>query len=127
MSPVTVELGEFAINALAEERDRGAVHVPGRMTRAIRIYLGDKDSGRPGWPYPGFLAHEEVAERVRLELDVDAELWAEFEAEAERQGVTVPQLTEHAALYLAAEVNAGRITERIPDDLDEEEREPGRS
>lgn len=119
MSPVTVELGEFAVEALAGERDVGAIHVPTRMVRAVRIYLGDRDTGRPGWRYPAFMRGQDVARRTTLELDVAPELWGEFEAEAEGQGVTVEQLAEHAALYLAAEVNAGRITERILDDLGE--------
>jgi hypothetical protein len=117
---VSVEVGEFAVEALAGEGGQGASHVPARVSRAIRIYLADRDSGRPGWRYPGFLKHPDTPVRARLELDVDDELWAEFEAEAGRQGISVEQLTEHAALYLAAEVNAGRITERILDGFEEE-------
>lgn len=115
---VSVEVGEFAVEALAGEEGSGSRHVPGRISRAVQIYLADKGSGRPGWRYPGFLRHPEDARRETVELEVDAGVWAEFEAEAVRQGVTVAQLTEHAALYLAAEVNAGRITERILDDLE---------
>lgn len=118
---VSVEVGEFAVEALAGEGGSGAGYAPARVSRAIRIYLADKDSGRPGWRYPGFLQHPDTAVREKLELDVDEELWAEFVTEAGRQDVTVEQLTEHAALYLAAEVNAGRITERILDDLGEED------
>jgi hypothetical protein len=122
MSPVKVELGEFAIEALAGERDRVAARVPERMALAVRIYLGDRESGRPGWPYPGFLPHREVAQRTTMELDVDEGLWEEFVAEAGRQEVTVTQLSEHAALYLAAEVSAGRITERVLDGLEWDDR-----
>ena len=35
-----------------------------------------------------------------------------------RQEVTVEQLAEHAAFYFAAELDAGRVTERILDDLE---------
>jgi hypothetical protein len=117
---VSVEVGEFAVEALAGEAGNGAGHVPARVSRAIRIYLGDRGAERPGWRYPGFLRHPDTTVREKLELDVDEELWAEFVAEAGRQGITVEQLTEHAALYLAAEVNAGRITERILDDFEDE-------
>jgi hypothetical protein len=37
-------------------------------------------------------------------------------AEAARQQVSVTQLLEHAALYYAAELDAGRLTERILDE-----------
>ncbi len=49
---------------------------------------------------------------------MDSELWREFEEEAERQGVSVEQLAEHAAFYFAAELDAGRVTQRILDDLE---------
>jgi hypothetical protein len=42
----------------------------------------------------------------------------QFEAEAGKQGVSAQQLLEHAAFYFAAELDAGRITRRILDDLD---------
>ena len=46
-----------------------------------------------------------------------SDLWKDFEGEATRQAVRVEQLAEHAAFYFAAEVDAGRITQRILDDL----------
>jgi len=121
MTSVTVDLGEFAVESLAGEGRLGRVHVQARMARAIRCYLGDRSAGRPGWRYPMFLQGQSPDVHVKVDLDVDEELWGEFEAEAEAQEVTVEQLAEHAALYLAAEVNAGRVTERILDDLEESE------
>ena len=35
--------------------------------------------------------------------------------------MSAQQLLEHAVLYFAAEDNAGRVTERILEDLDDEE------
>jgi hypothetical protein len=55
---------------------------------------------------------------VRVEADVDAGLWREFGEEAASQGVTVEQLAEHAAFYVAAEADAGRATTRILADLE---------
>ena len=66
---------------------------------------------------PGLLGGSEVSEDVALRLGLDADLWRAFENEATRQAVSVPQLAEHAAFYLAAELDAGRITQRILDDL----------
>jgi hypothetical protein len=56
---------------------------------------------------------------VEVELEIDDSLWGQMEREAERQHVTVTQLLEHAALYYAAELDAGRLTERILDQLDQ--------
>jgi hypothetical protein len=114
---VTVGLGAFALEALVGEADREPGYAPAQMVRAVQCYLNDRDAERPGWRYPPFLRDQEVATGERLRLSIDDDLWSEFEAEAEGQGVTVGQLADHAALYFAAELNAGRITERILDEL----------
>jgi hypothetical protein len=120
---VAVRLSQLAFEALAAEKPSGSPRAPVRTESAIRIYLSDKGTGRPAWPYPGFLRGSEAQEDVELELDVDPGLWLQFEAEAEKQGVSAQQLFEHAAFYFAAELNAGRVTQRILDDLESTEPE----
>jgi hypothetical protein len=116
--PVALELSQPALEALAGEDDIGSNRAAKRMEAAVRCYLSDKGSGRPAWPYPAFLRGSQVQEDVRLEMDIDVDLWTSFESEAETQGVSIQQLAEHAAFYLAAEIDAGRITQRILDDLE---------
>jgi hypothetical protein len=82
----------------------------------LRCYLGDKDTDRPAWPYPDFLRGTETQGDLQVEFEVEEDLWHDFEAEASAQGISVEQLTEHAAFYFAAELNAGRVTERILED-----------
>lgn len=120
---VIVRLSRLAFDALAGEPGQGSARAPGRTESAIRVYLGDKGSTRPAWAYPGFLRGSEAQEEVGLELNVAPDLWLQFEAEAERQGVSTQQLLEHAALYFAAELDAGRVTQRILEDLDANETE----
>lgn len=112
---VAVVLSRLALEGLT-----GGGDVPAAvgMDGAIRCYLGDRDSERPAWPYPDFLRGSETEGAAAVEIELDASLWGEFEEEAERQGVSVEQLTEHAAFYFAAELDAGRLTQRILDDLD---------
>jgi hypothetical protein len=122
--PVIVRLSQLAFEALAGEEPSGSPRAPVRAGSAVRIYLNDKGSDRPAWPYPGFLRGSETQEDIGLELLVDTDLWLQFEAEAARQGVTTQQLLEHAAFYFAAEIDAGRVTQRILDDLEaKDERE----
>ena len=113
---VAVEIGEFAVEALAGGTGRRADAWSARISRALGVYLADRGSGRPGWAYPDFLRQAGTGARARLELEVDDELWGRFAAEASRQGVSVDRLTEHAALYLAAEMSSGRIAESDLDD-----------
>jgi hypothetical protein len=113
---VTIALSELAIDALRGDPDVGAAS---RMESALRFYLGDGEGGSPAWPYPGFLRGTETRADKKVELDLPAGLWDAFEEEAVRQSVTVEQLSEHAVFYFAAELDAGRVTQRILDQLDE--------
>jgi hypothetical protein len=120
---MVLKLSQLAFDSLAgKEADgeqggsRGLAAT--RMATAIRFYLGDRDAERPAWPYPAFLRGSEVREDVALSLNIEAGQWRAFEAESRRQDVSVQQLAEHAAFYLAAELEAGRITQRILDDLE---------
>ncbi len=114
-----VRIGRFACEAIAAEEERAIdERIPLRAVQAIRCYLNDRDLGRPGWRYPALLREDwGRGEKVELELKVDRELWRLLEEEAERQEVSAEQLVEHAAFYFAAELNAGRVTRRILDEL----------
>jgi hypothetical protein len=117
---VTVRIGELAADALSGEHGRTSRYLRLQLVRAIRLYLHDRGTrGGPGWSYPAFLPQEEGA--LELELNVDEDLWTAFEEEARRQGASASCLVEHAALYYAAELDAGRITERILDELERED------
>jgi hypothetical protein len=115
---VTLGLSQLAFEALSEGQQSGSEQrAELRVEAAIRFYLRDRAAAQPAWPYPAFLHGSEVSEDVELRLGIEQDLWQEFEIEAGRQGVSVQQLAEHAAFYLAAELDAGRITQRILDDL----------
>jgi hypothetical protein len=115
---VTVRLGEFACSAIAGEGPDSGEQLSARIVAAIRCYLNDKGSGGLRWSYPSFLAEEEGHDEVTLRLAIDDELWRSVEREAEEQGVSAQKLVTHAVLYVAAEVDAGRMTRRILEDLE---------
>jgi hypothetical protein len=116
---VTVKLSEFVCSVVAGEGSGSREHLPEKVVAAIRCYLGDRASYGPGWAYPRFLPKEDGREEVTLQLELDSELWDMLEDEAKRQGVSPQKMVTHAALYVAGEVNAGRATRRILDDLKE--------
>jgi hypothetical protein len=121
---VKVKLGAFAGEALTGGRKIGArpavdtTPKPDDVLRAVRFYLNDKGSDRPGWAYPALLREQHPREEIEFELSIDDALWHALKNEAKQQDVSVAQLLEHAALYYAAELDAGRVTQRILDDLD---------
>lgn len=126
MTKVKVRLGAFAGGMLAwqHQRDSGSGNgvepSSDDVVRVIRFYLREKEGEDAGWAYPDLLRQGRPEEEVEVELEIDESLWGQMEREAERQHVTVTQLLEHAALYYAAELDAGRLTERILDELDQE-------
>lgn len=117
MTTVRVRLGAFAGGMLAwkHQRDAGPGAEPSSddVLRVIRFYLKERGSGGAGWSYPDLLREGSPEEEVEVELDIEDSLWREVRLEAARQHVSVTQLLEHAALYYAAELDAGRLTERI--------------
>lgn len=117
---MVVSLGRLASKALEGGGVNGQRDASASVTRAIRCYLGDVRRGVSGWSYPAFLRQQaNGGEQVELELSVDDALWHSLEEEAEHQRVSAQQMLEHAVLYFAAEVDAGRLAERILDDLDD--------
>ena len=121
---VTLKLSQLASEALKGGEESGSrQRAEAGIEVAIRFYLQDRDAGQAAWLYPAFLRGSEVREEVELRLGLDQALWRSFEAEASRQDVSVEQLAEHAAFYLSAELDAGRITQRILDDLEADEAE----
>ncbi len=117
---VVVGMSRLAFDAVAG--GDGPAGAPATLQNAVRCYLGDRGANRPAWPYPAFLRGSEVQEDVQLELSIKDDLWLSFEAEAARQDVSPQRLLEHAAFYFAAEMDAGRITQRILDDLEATEK-----
>jgi hypothetical protein len=115
---LVLRLSQQAIDALKGEAQADTDIVAPRLESAIRLYLADRDSARPAWPYPAFLRGSEVREDVELQLSFDSDLWLLFDAEALRQQVSSQQLCEHAAFYFGAELETGRLTQRILEDLD---------
>lgn len=110
---VNLRLGEFTLYALTGEEQPAKDRFQASAARALRFYLSDREFGGADWAYPGFLPDVEGHGGPGVELTVDDDLWSAFEREAERQGVSPAQLAEHAALYFAANWDAGRRTAEL--------------
>lgn len=110
MTIITLHLGDFTLAALGYRNGHGQEElIPARMVHAIRYYLADKERGRPEWKFPALPPGDATAHGIKLELSIDDSLWRSLEDEAADQGVTPEQLAVHAALYYAADRDAGRV------------------
>lgn len=119
--PLKVKLSEFVVGAIARGEPRDSEQVGRRFGRAIRFYLGEATAGRAGWSVPSTLRGGGGGIEVSLELDDG--LLRRLEAEARKQDVSPASLVSQAAIYYAAELDAGRITQRVLDDLEDDSSE----
>lgn len=115
---LVVPLGDFSVAALREAvGPRCTLEAVARQ--AVYYYLSNRDSGRPGWPYPRFMSGADAARAadVMLSLRIDERAWERFVAEAGAQRVGPEQLLRHAVLFFAADVEAGHVARRMLDEL----------
>jgi len=120
---VPVELGEFAFQSLGGEEE-GAAAVSAKLARAVKAYLADREHERVAWAYPSHLKEREKGSAVvTVELKIDERSFERLSLEARRRGVSFAQLVGHAALWYLAELDAGRLTQRILDDLEDSDAE----
>lgn len=115
---VSLHLDEFGHRALTRfARGRGATEDALVRTAAL-YYLSERDTGRPSWRVPRFSTGQRVpAHRVEL----DQETWGALNDEAARQGVSADTLAVHALMFFLADLDSGRIGDRLEHSLEEEE------
>jgi hypothetical protein len=104
-------LDEFGQRALDRFARRGYGSNASALRTACLYYLSDRDTGRPGWRAPRFATGSRRTPGLNVELD--DETWRELAAEADRQGVLPEALGVHALLYFVADVDSGRLAERL--------------
>lgn len=118
---VAVAIDDFTLELLENASVEGRTSQGVLLMRAIRYYLSERDSGRPGWPCSPLDEEAEREVTSTMELDVDGSTWEAFLLEAERQGVTTDRLMRHCVLYYLADRDSGRLTQKILKGLEEEE------
>ena len=117
---LTLEMDEFGLDALADLAERQGGSASRVVTMAAQYYLGDSDRERPAWRVPSF-AHKAEPERhcKAVEVELDDATWDALVQEARRQKVDICVLTAHAVLYFIADVDSGRVAQRMGDSVAE--------
>jgi hypothetical protein len=116
---VTVALGNLSLDALGALGGEKA-GLQGVVRQAVKCYLADESADRAGWPYPDFRRGGEQDDGVEVQFSIGDAAWAEFVETADRQGVSTERLLQHAILYFIGELDSGRVTQRILDDLEDD-------
>jgi hypothetical protein len=107
---VTIALGALALDALSAS---SVEQLRAKAAHAIRYYLSDKESERPGWRYPSFVNADDDGGRSELSVTLESALWRSLAEEAAAQNVPPEKLAQHAVLYFLADQEAGRVPGRI--------------
>lgn len=109
---VTVSLRPSCIDLLTKEGEDPEGDPGCRLGTAIAYFLAEDSSEVAGHAYPEFRRGKNAAGPSRaLSIAIPVDLWRRFTAEAERQRVSPDRLLEHAALFFAAQEDAGRVAE----------------
>ena len=120
---LTLAMDAFGSEAFADFAERQGGSVSRVATVAARYYLADPDDNHPGWPVP---SSARMAEQERpdagVRVEVDESTWNSLLGEARRQGVDIGVLAAHAVLYFMADVDSGRVAQRMADAVAERRR-----
>lgn len=119
---MTLRLDSFGQQALSEFADEHHDSASAVVRTASLYYLADRDNGRPAWRVPRF--GRDSPRGDGLDVDLDDDTFAALRAEAAGQGVDLSRLAEHALLYYLADLDGGRLAERIGGAVDERKKRP---
>jgi hypothetical protein len=113
----TLHLDGFAQTSLDRlVRGIGPRSPDGALRTAVTYYLADKDAERKSWRVGQF--RREPGSTGGVDVVFDDETWIALEAEAQEQGVTPEALALHALVYFLADLDNGRLGERLDEELD---------
>jgi hypothetical protein len=117
---LTLEMDVFGLQALTELADRQGGSASRLARMAAQYYLAEAGDGRPAWRVPSF-AHEVEPARPHggVQVELDDGTWDALVQEADRQGVDIGVLAAHAVLYFMADVDSGRVAQRMGDSVTE--------
>ena len=109
---VTLRFDDFAWGNLESAARRDCETLDDFLTRAVLYFEGELPATRVAMSAPLFKPAEHGDPRdVVLAIPVAGR--ERMQAEATRQGVPLDQLYEHAALVYLADIDAGRVADRV--------------
>jgi hypothetical protein len=109
---VTLRFGDFAWGNLESAARREGETLDDFLTRAVLYYEGELPATRVSMSAPLFKPPEHGDPRDVV-LAIPATGRERMQAEATRQNVPLEQLYEHAALMYLADIDAGRVADRV--------------
>lgn len=109
---LTLRFDEFGWQSLESVARRDRETLDDLLSHAAAYFDAERRTSRAAMLAPGFKPGGRGMER-EIRLEVNRDCWKGLEDEAGRQGVPLERLLEHAALFYLADIDSGRVAERI--------------
>lgn len=109
----SIRFDEFGWSQLEDQARAEGVGVDRLLSLACIYYGSELSTGRTATRAPRFGQPATERESRTFVLELDEQTVKRLEEEAERQDLGIERLIEHAAIFFLAELDAGRVAERI--------------
>lgn len=110
---ISISFEEFGWSMLEREASEEGLRLDRLVSLACAYYKSELANERMATLVPRFDQLAAERETRTLELELDAESLRRLEQEAERQEVKLERLIEYAAIFYLADLDAGRVAERV--------------
>ncbi|HEY6639020.1 MAG TPA: hypothetical protein VIZ61_15180 [Solirubrobacterales bacterium] len=110
---VSITFDEFGWSVLEDHARAENLSLDRLLALACGYYESELASGRTASRVPRFGQPVSERESRTFLLELDKQTVKRLEEEAERQELGLERLIEHAAIFFLADLDAGRVAERI--------------
>ena len=110
---IAITFDEFGWTGLEGQARAERVELDRLVALACTYYESELAAGRAATVVPRFGQPVAGRETRTLVLELDAECLRRLRQEAVRKGLALERLFEHAALLYLADLDAGRVAERV--------------
>ena len=111
---VTLRFDGFGWESLESQAVRDGETLDESLSRAMAYFGAMLPTTRAAAIAPRFKPRDEGSPR-EIPLELTHESWERLEHEAERQGIPLEQLLEHAALLHLSDAESGRVADHVLD------------
>ena len=109
---LTLTFDEFGWESLESEARRNGETLDDLLSRAAAYFNADRSTRRAAMLVPAF-EHGMRGTPCQVLLDVSRDCWKGLESAAGRLGVSLKRVLEHAALLYLADLDSGRVANRL--------------
>jgi hypothetical protein len=110
----TLAVDEFGRTSLLSRASHDGISVERLVQLAALYYARELSSGRIATRFPRFRREGKPGDDgLDVQIELKESTWVVLDREAERQSISTEALLEHAAMVYLADLDSGRVAQRI--------------